>query len=167
MPVTIDFSPFLAAAKLLYDGPWVAERYHVAGALIEQQPDAVLPVIRNVLQKAPAMSAVAAFEAQYQLQAYKSECDAILAGLECVLTPTYPRPVSLAELAEDRLQLSRRLAGHRAHGDPEPGEEAEHLRHGVVNRRVGLEERPVQVGQDGADSHCSSTPSRALTISMM
>ncbi|HAV2124933.1 TPA: allophanate hydrolase [Enterobacter cloacae] len=109
VPVTIDFSPFLAAAKLLYDGPWVAERYHVAGALIEQQPDAVLPVIRNVLQKAPAMSAVAAFEAQYQLQAYKSECDAILVGLECVLTPTYPRPVSLAELAEEPVKRNSEL----------------------------------------------------------
>src|SRR5690606_20288473 len=87
----------------------VAERYHVAGALIEQQPDAVLPVIRNVLQKAPAMSAVAAFEAQYQLQAYKSECDAILVGLECVLTPTYPRPVSLAELAEEPVKRNSEL----------------------------------------------------------
>ncbi|MDR1843581.1 MAG: allophanate hydrolase [Citrobacter amalonaticus] len=109
VPVTIDFSPFLAAAKLLYDGPWVAERYHVAGALIEQQPDAVLPVIRNVLQKAPAMTAVAAFEAQYQLQAYKSKCDAILAGLECVLTPTYPRPVSLGELADEPVKRNSEL----------------------------------------------------------
>ena len=55
------------------------------------------------------MSAVAAFEAQYQLQAYKSECDAILAGLECVLTPTYPRPVSLAELAEEPVKRNSEL----------------------------------------------------------
>jgi hypothetical protein len=41
-----------AAARLLYDGPWVAERYAV-GPLITQQPEAVLPVIREVLAKAP------------------------------------------------------------------------------------------------------------------
>ncbi len=35
--VEIDFAPFLEAARLLYAGPWVAERYSVAGALIEQQ----------------------------------------------------------------------------------------------------------------------------------
>lgn len=52
-PVEIDFEPFLEAARLLYEGPWVAERYSVAGALIEQQPDAVLPVIKAVLEKAP------------------------------------------------------------------------------------------------------------------
>lgn len=79
VPVTLDFAPFLAAAKLLYDGPWVAERYHLAGALIERQPDAVLPVIRDVLQNAPAATAVAAFDAQYKLQRYKAECDAMMA----------------------------------------------------------------------------------------
>lgn len=109
VPETIDFSPFLAAAKLLYDGPWVAERYHVAGKLIEQQPDAVLPVIRDVLQKAPSTDAVAAFDAQYKLQYYKMQCDAILAGVSCVLTPTYPRPVTLAELAAEPVKRNSDL----------------------------------------------------------
>nr|WP_279114114.1 allophanate hydrolase [Enterobacter soli] len=109
VPEIIDFSPFLAAAKLLYDGPWVAERYHVAGKLIEQQPDAVLPVIRDVLQKAPSTDAVAAFDAQYKLQHYKMQCDAILAGVSCVLTPTYPRPVTLAELAAEPVKRNSDL----------------------------------------------------------
>lgn len=109
VPVTINFSPFLAAATLLYDGPWVAERYHVAGKLIEQQPDAVLPVIRAVLQKAPGTDAVAAFDAQYRLQRFKTECDALLANLDCVLTPTYPRPVSLAELADEPVKRNAEL----------------------------------------------------------
>lgn len=99
VPVAIDFAPFLAAARLLYDGPWVAERYAVAGPLIEQQPDAVLPVIRDVLAKAPDIDATATFKAMYQLQGYKAQCDAILETLDCVLTPTVPRPVTLDELA--------------------------------------------------------------------
>lgn len=109
VPEIIDFTPFLAAAKLLYDGPWVAERYHVAGKLIEQQPDAVLPVIRDVLQKAPSTDAVAAFDAQYKLQHYKMQCDAILSGVSCVLTPTYPRPVTLAELAAEPVKRNSDL----------------------------------------------------------
>jgi len=99
--VEIDFAPFLEAARLLYEGPWVAERYSVAGALIERDPDAVLPVIRDVLAKAPDISAVDAFRAQYRLQALKAEADRVLAGLEVVLTPAYPRPVTLAELQAD------------------------------------------------------------------
>jgi allophanate hydrolase len=96
--VEIDFAPFLEAARLLYEGPWVAERYSVAGALIEQQPDAVLPVIKAVLEKAPGVSGVDTFRAQYRLQALKAICDRILAEVDCVLTPAYPRPVTLAEL---------------------------------------------------------------------
>ncbi|HBX55518.1 allophanate hydrolase [Pseudomonas sp. UBA2684] len=96
--VEIDFAPFLEAARLLYEGPWVAERYSVAGELIERQPDAVLPVIKAVLEQAPGTSAVQLFRAQYRLQALKALCDGILDGLDCVLTPAYPRPVTLAEL---------------------------------------------------------------------
>lgn len=99
--VPLDLAPFLEAARLLYEGPWVAERYSVAGALIEAEPDAVLPVIRAVLEKAPGTTAVDAFRAGYRLQALQAQCDALLAELDCVLTPTYPRPVTLAELAAE------------------------------------------------------------------
>lgn len=107
--VSIDFTPFMTAAKLLYEGPWVAERYHVVGPLIEQQPDAVLPVIRDVLQKAPGTDAVSTFDGLYKLQHFKALCDATLAGLECVLTPTYPRPVTLAELRDEPVKRNSDL----------------------------------------------------------
>ena len=99
--VEIDFAPFVEAANLLYQGPWVAERYTVAGELIEANQDAVLPVIRDVLAKAPGATAVELFRAQYRLQALKVTCDAALESVDFVLTPTYPRPVTLAELERD------------------------------------------------------------------
>jgi allophanate hydrolase len=100
-PVSFDLAPFLEAARLLYEGPWVAERYSVVGELAESQPEAVLPVIRAVLAKAPAVTGVQTFRAQYRLQALKAQCDRVLAGLDCLLTPTIGRPVTLAELAEE------------------------------------------------------------------
>ncbi|WP_323150921.1 allophanate hydrolase [Pseudomonas glycinae] len=96
--VELDLSPFLEAARLLYEGPWVAERYSVAGELMEENPAAVLPVIRAVLAKAPAVSGVQTFRAQYRLQALKAVCDKALEELDCVLTPTIGRPVTLEEL---------------------------------------------------------------------
>jgi allophanate hydrolase len=108
-PVNLDMTPFLAAARLLYDGPWVAERYAVVGPLIAQQPEAVLPVIRDVLAKAPDTDAVATFRAMYQLQEYKAQCDALLETLDCVLTPTCPRPVTLAELEAEPVQRNADL----------------------------------------------------------
>ncbi|MEX3775989.1 allophanate hydrolase [Pseudomonas sp. MYb118] len=96
--VELDMSPFFEAARLLYEGPWVAERYSVAGELMEHNPQAVLPVIQAVLAKAPAVSGVQTFRAQYRLQALKALCDQAMEGLDCVVTPTIGRPVTLAEL---------------------------------------------------------------------
>jgi allophanate hydrolase len=107
--VELDLSPFLEAARLLYEGPWVAERYSVAGELMEQNPEAVLPVIRAVLAKAPAVDGVQTFRAQYRLQALKALCDKALEDLDCVLTPTIGRPVTLAELAEEPVQRNSEL----------------------------------------------------------
>ncbi len=108
-PVTLDLSPFLEAARLLYEGPWVAERYSVAGELMERDPEAVLPVIRAVLAKAPAVSGVDTFRAQYRLQALKVHCDRLLEGLDCVLTPTIGRPVTLEELRAEPVLSNAQL----------------------------------------------------------
>ncbi|MCW1244153.1 allophanate hydrolase [Pseudomonas sp. SAICEU22] len=107
--VELDLSPFLEAARLLYEGPWVAERYSVAEELIEREPDAVLPVIRAVLAKAPTVTGVETFRAQYRLQALKAQCDRAMEALDCMLTPTIGRPVTLAELAAEPLLRNAEL----------------------------------------------------------
>ncbi len=107
----IDFTPFLAAARLLYEGPWVAERQAVVGELIARDPEAVLPVIRAVLASAPAVTGVETFKAQYRLQALKAECDRALARLDCVLMPTIGRAFTTAEIFAEPLFRNRQL-GH-------------------------------------------------------
>ena len=66
--VEIDFTPFLTAARLLYEGPWVFERYAAVGEFIETHPDSVLPVIRSIItpERTPHPSEV--FRAMYRLQ---------------------------------------------------------------------------------------------------
>src|SRR5690606_34204416 len=39
----VDISPLLEAARLLYQGPWVSERYLAAADLLTAQPEALLP----------------------------------------------------------------------------------------------------------------------------
>jgi allophanate hydrolase len=107
--VELDLSPFLEAARLLYEGPWVAERYSVAGELIERDANAVLPVIRAVLAKASTVTGVDTFRAQYRLQALKAQCDRMMETLDCVLTPTIGRPVTLAEIAAEPLLRNAEL----------------------------------------------------------
>lgn len=86
--VTIDYTPFAEAARLLYEGPWVAERYLATLPLIRKKPDALLPVIREIIEPAGEALAVDLFKAQYRLQALKQACAEQLARVECLLTPT-------------------------------------------------------------------------------
>lgn len=109
--VEIDFEPFLAAARLLYEGPWVAERYAAIQPFIEAQPEALFPVTRQIIEPGIRASAVAAFQAQYQLAERKRECDGLLAGLDFVLTPTAGTLYTLAELEAEPIRLNSNL-GH-------------------------------------------------------
>ena len=86
--VEIDYRPFDEAARLLYEGPWVAERYLATQPLIDEQPEAMFPVVREIIAQGSEPKAIALFTAQYRLSALKQLCDAQLAKLDCLLTPT-------------------------------------------------------------------------------
>jgi allophanate hydrolase len=107
--VGIDFEPFMAAARLLYEGPWVAERYAAIQPFIEARPEALFPVTRQIIEPGIRASAVAAFQAQYRLAGYKRLCDGLLQGLDFVLTPTAPTIYTLAEVEADPIRLNSRL----------------------------------------------------------
>ena len=107
--VTINFQPFLDAAKLLYEGPWVAERYAAIEGFFVNDPKQCLPVIETIIGGATNHSAVSAFKAMYKLQAFKVQCDAILATLDCVVTPTTGTTYTIAEVEADPIQLNSNL----------------------------------------------------------
>ncbi|MGE8636956.1 MAG: allophanate hydrolase, partial [Achromobacter piechaudii] len=62
----IDFTPFNELAALLYQGPWVAERFAAVQALWETNPDAIHPVVRGIVEQAANYSALDAFKAEYR-----------------------------------------------------------------------------------------------------
>jgi hypothetical protein len=67
-PVEIDFAPFLEAARLLYEGPWVAERYAAIRDFIERQPKALHPVTAGIIGGATRHSAIDTYAAYYRLK---------------------------------------------------------------------------------------------------
>ncbi len=104
--VSLDFSPFLETAKLLYEGPWVSER-----ALATRDVDRswMLPVIKQIIDGAEGKTAADAFAAQYRLAALKRQCDVLLLGLDFVLTPTCPRFYTRAEIADKPIECNSHL----------------------------------------------------------
>lgn len=107
--VEVDMSAFLEAARLLYEGPWVAERYLATQPLIDQQPEAMLPVTRNIIGGGAKVSAVDTFRAQYKLKSLRKQAQAVLESVDALLTPTAGRPYSIAELQADPVVLNTNL----------------------------------------------------------
>ena len=85
-PTLIDPAPFLEAAQLLYDGPWLAERFAAVGEFLHTNPDALHPVTREVIAQGMSASAVDYFRAEYRLAALKREAEAAFAGFDRVAT---------------------------------------------------------------------------------
>ncbi len=109
--VEIDFAPFLDTARLLYDGPWVAERYAAIADFIERQPQALLPVTRKIIGSAKQIDAVATFKAQYRLQELKRAAAATWDQCDLIVTPSTPGHLTIAAMEADPIQLNSQL-GH-------------------------------------------------------
>ncbi len=107
--VEIDIAPLLAAARLLYEGPWVAERTAAAKALLKRNPAAIHPVVRGILQGGWSISAVEAFEADYQLRAHQRAAEAIWEAIDVLLLPTTPTTYRLREVLAEPLALNANL----------------------------------------------------------
>ncbi len=96
----IDMAPLFEVARLLYEGPWVAERYAVAQALLESQPQALDPVVRGVLEQARRHDAVAAFRAQYRLRELAAQIAPLWSQADVLVVPTAPALPTLTAVAE-------------------------------------------------------------------
>jgi allophanate hydrolase len=101
IPVTVDLTAFTEAAKLLYEGPWVAERWASVGEFVEKNPDAIFPITRKILEASKGWDASSTFQAQYKLREFVRESEAVWEKIDVLLLPTTPRLYTVAEnLAE-------------------------------------------------------------------
>ena len=105
----IDFTPFNELAALLYQGPWVAERFAAVQALWETNPDAIHPVVRGIVEQAANYSALDAFKAEYRRAELTRQIHQALAGFDALVVPTSPSIYTIAQLQADPVTLNSRL----------------------------------------------------------
>ena len=108
-PRAIDPEPFLAAGRLLYEGPWLAERVAAVGDFLAAHPDAVYPITRSVIERGRTQTAVDGFRAQYRLAELRREAEAALTGIDVLVAPTTPAHYTIAQVDEDPLGTNARL----------------------------------------------------------
>jgi allophanate hydrolase len=105
----IDFDVLHEVARLLYEGPWVAERHAVMQALLQSQPEAIDPVVRRVVEAAREHSATAAFRALYRLRELALQADAIWRDIDVLLVPTAPALPTRAAVAAEPVARNSEL----------------------------------------------------------
>ena len=107
--VTVDFQPFLEAARLLYEGPWVSERFTAIRKFIETEPEALFPVTRQIIGSGAAPTAADAFSAQYRLQALRRRTEAVWDSVDLMITPSAGTIYTIEQVNADPVQLNSNL----------------------------------------------------------
>ena len=105
----VDLRPFDAAGHLLYQGPWLAERYAAVGDFLAANPNAVHPVTRAVIARGKTISAVECFRGAYRLAELKREVEALFDAIDILALPTAPTIYTLADVERAPFETNARL----------------------------------------------------------
>ena len=107
--IEIDIAPFYETARLLYEGPWVAERYIAARTVIESAPKAMHPVTREIISAGTRASAVDMFRALYRLEELRRMRDHTFREIDALALPTIPTAYTVEEVLANPIELNSRL----------------------------------------------------------
>ncbi len=107
--VEIDLEPFYETERLLYDGPWVAERTITARSVLASDPDAIHPVTKEIILSGLRPTAIDAFAAFYKLERLRRVADYLLSQIDALVLPTAPTIYSVKQVLADPIQLNSRL----------------------------------------------------------
>lgn len=110
----IDGLPFLQAGDLLYQGPWVAERLVEFGDFLDTHPEAVHPVVAEIIRGGARYGAADVFRAQYRLAALRAEVARIFTQVDIVVLPTVPTTFTVEQVLADPVRTNTML-GHYTH----------------------------------------------------
>nr|WP_249156557.1 allophanate hydrolase [Bradyrhizobium diazoefficiens] len=107
--VEFDLEPFYETARLLYEGPWVAERYLVIKDLLASAPDAIHPVTREITAAGARLTAAETFSALYRLQGLRKIAERTFASIDALVLPTAPTAYTTAQVLANPIELNSRL----------------------------------------------------------
>ncbi|OBG35168.1 allophanate hydrolase [Mycobacterium sp. E3198] len=105
----VDISVLLDAARLLYDGALVAERYAAVGEFLDTAPAGADPVVASIITAARAITGPAFAADLGALARARADAAELLAGFDAVLLPTTTEHPTLARVRADPYSINRRM----------------------------------------------------------
>jgi allophanate hydrolase len=107
--IEVDMTPFYDTARLLYEGPWLAERYAAIRGFITASPQSLHPVTRDIILAGARPTAADAFDAFYALERTRRIAERVFADVDALALPTAPTLYTLDEVLADPVALNARL----------------------------------------------------------
>ncbi len=107
--VPVDVAPFLAAASLLYDGAFVAERYAAVGPFVDAHPDEVDPTVGGIIAAAGRIPAHRVFADQESLDGCLRLARSVFARIDALVLPTTTFHPTLEQVAADPVAANSRM----------------------------------------------------------
>jgi allophanate hydrolase len=107
--VEIDLEPFMQVGRLLYEGPWVAERYAAVGEFLERDDVAADPTVRAIVLGGAKLSAADTFAGLHRLAELRRATESVWERIDALALPTVPTHPTHAEVAADPAGVNARL----------------------------------------------------------
>jgi allophanate hydrolase len=105
----VDMTQLYDTARLLYEGPWLAERYAAIRGFIIASPQSLHPVTRDIILAGARPSAADAFDAFYRLERNRRIAERIFAEVDALAVPTAPALYTVDQVLADPVALNTRL----------------------------------------------------------
>ena len=110
---TVDLTPFLAAARLLYDDALVSQRYDAVGEFIDSAADSedvgLDPVVAQIVSKASGYTAVDLLRARRRLAEFRALAMDQWGDATALMVPTAPFHPRIDEVAADPIGVNSRM----------------------------------------------------------
>ncbi|MBX3313921.1 MAG: allophanate hydrolase [Actinobacteria bacterium] len=107
--VEVDIAPLLDAARLLYDGRFVAQRFAAVGAFLASDPPSADPIVSSIILAGDSLWAVDYVDDLLLLDELKRQVAALLAPVDALLLPTTTEHPTIADVATSSVGLNTRL----------------------------------------------------------
>jgi allophanate hydrolase len=107
--ISVDMTACYAAADMLYNDAFVAERTAAVGDFAQAHPAALLEVTRTLVAGGSRFSAVDAFRAQYRIRELCARAMAIFERAPVLVVPTSPTIYTLEQIAAEPYALNATL----------------------------------------------------------
>ena len=107
--IEVDIDPFVEAGKLLYDGPWVAERYVATEDFLKSNPQSFDPSVKKIIENGSNYSAAQGFKAMYQLKEYEILAKKAWTKCDVIIVPSAPNHPTIEDLINHPIQKNSEL----------------------------------------------------------